>query len=169
VDLRRLSPALGGDLRAVLARGSPDAAACHCTAHYRAEAPAACRDRLLADGVSDGYLLYEERVPVAWCQCAPWTSFPTLARLPVPTPDAFAVTCLVVVPEARGRGLAHLLLRGVVADLRARRVPYVVACAHRLGPGYSSPLAELPESVCVAAGFRLERDDRECPIYGLAP
>jgi GNAT superfamily N-acetyltransferase len=155
-------------MASVLRRGGPEPDACHCTAYYRADAPAAFRDRLHAEGRSDGYLLYEDGRPVGWCQCGPLESFPALAARPASVAGSFAVTCMVVVPEARGRGLAHVMLREVVADLRARGARFVLACAHRLGPDYSSPLPELPESVCRAAGFRLERDHRECPLYGLA-
>jgi GNAT superfamily N-acetyltransferase len=75
---------------------------------------------------------------------------------------------MVLAPEARGKGLAHTLFREVLDDLRRRGVAYVVAFGHRLGPTYSSPLAELPESVCRKAGMSIERDDPECPRYGMA-
>jgi GNAT superfamily N-acetyltransferase len=168
--LRPLEASLRADFLAVLDRGSAESGPCRCTAYhirgYEKEGPA-CRDRMFAEGRSDGYLLYEDGRPVGWCQCGPWESFAMLASKPAPQQGAWAITCMVLAPEAKGRGLAHALLREVLADLRRRGVPYVTAMGHRLGPTYSSPLPELPESVCVKAGMVLEKDDPECPRYGL--
>jgi GNAT superfamily N-acetyltransferase len=170
VRLERLDPARREDLLSVLRRGSEESAACCCTAYHsrewQTEGPA-CRARLLDEGRSDGYLLYVDGRPVAWCQCGPWSSFAVIASRPPAVPDAWAVTCMVVVPEARGRGVAHTLLREVLADLRSRGARHVYAFGHRLGPTYSSPLPELPESVCAKAGMTLARDDALCPLYEL--
>jgi GNAT superfamily N-acetyltransferase len=174
--LERLTPDRREDLLSILRRGSDEAATCFCTAyHTRAwEEPGqglACRTRLLDEGRSDGYLFYVDGRPVAWCQCGPWGSFAVIAPRPPAVPDAWAVTCMVVVPDARGQGVAHALLGEVLADLRRRGARHVYAFAHRLGPTYSSPLPELPESVCLKAGMTLARDDPECPLYesALAP
>lgn len=163
--MHRLDPSRRGDFAAVLARGSAESAACACTAYHAADYGAACRERLFREGVSDGWVVYEGDTPVAWVQCGPCALF---ARAPkAPEPDAWIVTCLVIVPEARGRGLAHRILGAVLAELRARGARYVLAAGHRLGPAYSSPLPELPETVCVKAGMTLVRDDPECPLYGM--
>lgn len=170
LDLRPLSPGTREAFLSVLARGSEDAARCLCTAYHGADLaepgpPRACRDRLLREGVSDGVLLCEDEAPLAWCQFGPLDSFAAIARRPPVTDGTWAVTCMVVVPEARGRGLAHALLEAVLAEVRTRGARRVLAFAHRLGPGYSSPLPELPESVCIAAGMTLHKDHAECPVY----
>lgn len=169
--LRRVDASLRAELLALLTASGPEPAACLCTAYHGVKADAeraACRDGLLGPTGSDGYLLHVDGTAVAWCQCAPWTSFRVLAGRPPAVPDAWALTCMVLLPEARGKGLAHVLLQEVIADLRRHRVPHLYAFAHRLGPTYSSPLPELPESVCVAAGMQLARDDPECPLYEAA-
>lgn len=159
------------DFFAVLERSGDEPRTCLCTAFYGVDASQigrarACRDALIAAERSDGYLLYVGGRPVGWVQCGPLATFDAVAQTPA-EPGAWAITCLVLAPEARGQGLAHVLLADVLAVLRARGVPYVIAFGHRLGPTYTSPLAELPESVCVKAGMELLRDHPECPRYGL--
>lgn len=164
LTLRRLGAALSADFLAIMRQSSEESAQCLCTAYHGA-APAdapACRERLLAHA-PDGYLLYLDARPVAWCQCAPWDSFAVFSRQP--RPGSWIITCVVIPPDARGQGLCHALLRLVLEDLKSRGVRHVLACAHRLGPNYSSPLPELPESACVKAGMTLEHDDAECPRY----
>ncbi|MCI0343253.1 MAG: GNAT family N-acetyltransferase [Planctomycetales bacterium] len=170
--LRRLDASRREDFLALMRRGSEESAACLCTAYLGAGpepagAGSACRESRFREGLSDGYLLYDGAQAVAWCQVGPWASFPLLAKRPPPAPDAWALTCLVVAPEARRRGHAHALLREVLAEIARCGAPYAVAFGHRLGPTYSSPLPELPESVCRGAGMTLLRDDPECPLYGI--
>ena len=89
-----------------------------------AEENLALRDDLLARGEYDGYLLYVDDEPAGWCQVGPRDRLPKLVAEHDLTADpaAWAVSCLLLVPSARGRGLARALLAGVVADLRARGV-----------------------------------------------
>jgi len=172
LTLVHLTRALRGDFDSLIASGSADAASCCCTAYHGAKTDPegtgpACRARLLDQGTSDGFLLYRGETAVAWCQCAPWDSFALLAPRPPPLAGAWALTCIVIPEQHRGQGLAHALVAEVIRDLRRRGARAVVAFGHRLGPTYSSPLPELPESVCVRAGLRLVRDDPECPLYGV--
>ncbi|KAF0239690.1 MAG: hypothetical protein FD180_5198 [Planctomycetota bacterium] len=158
------------DFLAVMNKGSEESSRCLCTAYHGASlespgAPAACREALLKGGPVDGWLFYVGGVPSGWCQCAPWESFAVFSKRPPPEPGAWAITCLVIVPELRGRGFAHELFRRVLDEVHRKGAPAVVASAHRLGPGYSSPLPELPESVCISAGMTLLKDDPECPLY----
>lgn len=172
VDLHPLDASRRGDFLSIMDRGSPESPKCLCTAFHipdweQSDAGRTCRERLFREGRSDGYLLYVDGRAAGWCQCGPWPSFGTLSKEPPEVPDAWAITCMVLAREAQGKGLAHVLLGAVLAELRRRGAPHVHAFAHRLGPTYSSPLAELPESVCLKAGMSLERDHPECPIYGL--
>jgi ribosomal protein S18 acetylase RimI-like enzyme len=172
LSIRRLDAAQRDAFCAVLRSGSDESGPCMCTAYHQQgyDAPGAgqaCRDGMFDRGVSDGYLLYRDGRAVGWCQCAPWTSFAILGPKVPQHPDAWVMTCLVLARDAQGQGLAHRLVALVLDDLRRRGVPYVLACGHRLGPTYSSPLAELPESVCVKAGMTLVKDHPECPMYGM--
>jgi GNAT superfamily N-acetyltransferase len=174
LSLRPLDASTAPDFHEVLARAGPESARCLCTAAYvecwkdPALAPP-CRDAILAEGRSDGFLAYAAGVPVGWCQAAPRDGLLHLVRgrrLP-PDPSAWAISCVVVVPEARGKGLSHELLRLVVAELRQRRVPRVQVFACRYGPGEdTSAFVELPESLCRKAGMAIEQDHPTRPLYG---
>ena len=169
--LQPLSPARAGNLAGLLEASGPEPAACHCTAYHgiggeRPTEARACRARLAGASPADGFLLYNGAEPVLWAQCAPWDTFAVLRARPQP-PGTWALTCVVVPPGRRRSGLVHELLRRLPRTLSARGAVRLVAFAHRLGPTYSSPLPELPERACLAAGMRLERDDAECPLYAL--
>jgi GNAT superfamily N-acetyltransferase len=172
ITIEALDPSRRADFLAVLRAGRSDSSQCFCTAYHTRDwdkpgAGLACRERLFAEGRSDGFLLYEDGRPVGWCQVGPWASFGTIASKPPAVEGAWAVTCMVVVPEARRRGLGHRLLAHALEECRRRGAPAAIAMGHRLGPTYSSPLPELPESVCVKAGMALLRDDPGCPTYVL--
>jgi GNAT superfamily N-acetyltransferase len=171
VRIEPLDASRRADFLAVMSRGSEESGTCLCTAYHgcdyaKAGAGPACRDKLFSEGRSDGYLLYVDDRPAGWCQCGPWSSFAVLKN-PPKQPDAWAITCMVIAPEMKGKGLGHAIFRAVLDAIRLRGAPYVYAFGHRLGQTYSSPLAELPESVCVKAGMNLVKDDPECPIYGM--
>lgn len=87
------------------------------------------RDDLFDRGEYDGYLLYADDQPVAWCQAGPRDRLEKL-RLKYglePAPDTWAISCFVVAPEFRGLGAAHALLAGVLEDLAAQGVRRVEA------------------------------------------
>ncbi len=80
----------------------------------------------------------------------------------------WAVSCLVLVPEARRHGMCHTFIRFVLEGLRKRGVPRMQAFACRYGPDEdTSAFVEFPESVCRKAGMTLEHDHPMRPIYGL--
>ena len=113
------------------------------------------REELFDRGEYDGYLLFESDRPIAWCQVGPRDRLMRLARQfeLEPDPGAWAVTCFVVVPAARGRGVAKELLAGVLEDLPARGARRVEAFPRT---GDALELSELwngPESMFRAAGF----------------
>ena len=66
--------------------------------------------RLLAQGTVPGVLAYEGRDPVGWCAIEPRESFPRLehSRLLRPVDDrpAWAIVCLFVRADRRGRGVS---------------------------------------------------------------
>ena len=94
-----------------------------------AEENHALRERLFARGEYDGYLMHEGDTPVAWCQVGPRDRLEKLTRQfdLEADPAAWAITCFLVVPEARGRGLARELLEAVLEDLPGRGAQRVEA------------------------------------------
>jgi len=166
MEVRRLTPELDAAMLAFLGDGADGRGHCFCAAwwvptweEWKRRTPAenrATREDLLRRGERDGYLLLDAGRPVGWCQVGPRDR---LAKLVAqyglaPDPDAWAVTCVEVAPSHRGRGAAARLLKGVLADLRARGVRRV--------QGFPRPGAALepvqawtgPEGLFRSAGFR---------------
>lgn len=89
------------------------------------------RERLCAEieqaDVAPGVLGYAGDDPVGWCQVAPKQDFDRLLHSPSsvaprdePDPAAlWAITCFVVPPPHRRRGVAHDLLEGAVSHAAA--------------------------------------------------
>jgi GNAT superfamily N-acetyltransferase len=135
----------------------------------RAEDNCALRERVMDRGDYDGYLLYVESEPAAWCQCCPRHKLAHLERRLKLAPDleAWAIGCLFVAPSRRGQGLARALLEGVIADLKRRAVPRLEAYPRR---GSELDVGELwtgPEGLVTRLGFRLQREDERLPVYRL--
>lgn len=118
----------------------------------------ALRQDLCAEGHHDGLLAYVEGEPIGWCQLGPRDRLRKLvAQLGLePDPQVWAVTCFLVAPAERRRGVAAALLAEAIVVARE-------AGAHRV-EGY--PRAD-PESdgdawtgsepLFAAAGFELVR------------
>jgi GNAT superfamily N-acetyltransferase len=120
---------------------------------------AALRESLCDGGEYDGLLAFDGDDGVGWCQVGPRDRLTKLVAQLELEPDqaAWAVTCFVVSPAYRGRGVATALLRSAVA--RARE-----AGAHRL-EGYPRAGDRLddgeawtgPAALFANAGFELVR------------
>lgn len=172
LELKPLDASRAADFHSVLAHASAEAGKCLCTAAYveywkDASLARPCRDRR----VSDGFLLYRDGAAIGWCQAAPRDELVLLVRGRglAPDPAVWAISCLVLVPEARGKGLSHELLRRVLEVLRARGVRRLQAFACRYGPGEdTTAFVEFPESLCRKAGMALEADHPMRPIYGMS-
>ncbi len=129
----------------------------------------ALRESLFDRGEFDGYILYEDGTPVAWCQAGPRDRLGKLARQfgLAPDPGTWAMTCFVVPPPWRRKGYAARLLREATADMGARGARRVEAFPKRgegLEPG---ALWNGPEAMFLAAGFRVVRDDPVRPVLAL--
>ncbi|MFF2051978.1 GNAT family N-acetyltransferase [Leifsonia sp. NPDC058194] len=78
------------------------------------------------DAGSPGVLAVLDGEPVGWAAVEPYTAYPSLARSPITRrreddpADPWAVTCFVVRPEFRRRGIAGALLAGAVGHARDR-------------------------------------------------
>ena len=130
---------------------------------------AALRSDLCARGEYDGLLAYRDDDPVGWCQLGPRDR---LAKLVThlelePDPTVWAVTCFVVRPSERHRGVARALLEVATEVARADG-------AKRL-EGYPRVGGELEdgeawtgvESLFAAAGFRRLRDGQPRSVWSL--
>ncbi len=125
------------------------------TAAENAELRGALCDR----GEYDGLIAYQDNEPVGWCQIGPRDRLPKLvAQLRLePDPSVWAVTCFLVPPQWRRRGVATALLAGSIAAARD-------AGASRL-EGYPRNQAEEagemwtgPAGLYARAGFDVVRD-----------
>lgn len=81
---------------------------------------AALRDDLCGRGEYDGLLAYVDGAPVGWCQVGLRDRLGKLvAQLELePSPSTWAVTCLLVAPAHRRRGVAVALLAAAVETAR---------------------------------------------------
>jgi GNAT superfamily N-acetyltransferase len=66
-----------------------------------------------------GVLAYIDGKPAGWCAAAPREAYPRLARSrtlkPIDNQPVWSVTCFFIGSHARGKGVAHALLRAAVA------------------------------------------------------
>lgn len=113
------------------------------------------RKRLVSQGVFDGYLLYRNSVPVAWCQCHPRDAFPHITeRFELrPEGDVWAMTCFLVKRGQRHGGIMTELLDRVLADLRARGARAVEAYPRRLETFDELYAWNGPEQAFIERGF----------------
>lgn len=125
------------------------------------------RRKLFDRGEYDGYLLYRDDQPVGWCQCGPRDRLPNLVGEFgfKPEADVWALTCFLIVPGYRKRGLMRKLVAAVLDDLRTRGVTTVEAY-----PKTSRHLDDIdlwngPEQVFLDAGFSLLREAGARRIY----
>jgi len=127
------------------------------------------REELFDRGELDLYLLLEDGAPVGSCQCGPRDRLAKLVaqyRL-APDPEVWALSCFVLAPSARGRGLARTFLAGILDDLARRGVRHVQAFPKR-GTGLEAgEVWTGPEALFRGAGFTVERDDPARPVYGV--
>ncbi len=125
------------------------------------------RTLVIRTGESDGYLLYADERPIGWCQCLQRDRLEKLRtsyNLDKDR-DAWAITCLFIIPEYREMGLAHYFLAAILSDLKKKGIKYVQAFPRR---GENLPAGEVwtgPESLFVKAGFELYCDHPAYPIY----
>jgi len=179
VEVARLDRSRQADFHAVH-EDSGEGGWCYCVAWWvetwsgwmerTAEQNRALRQELLDRGEEDGYLAYVSGAPVGWCQVVQrdrLTKLVSQYRRP-PDPAVWAVTCFLILPDWRRKGVAARLLRGVIEDLRRRGVLLV--------EGYPRCGACLPdgeawtgtESLFREAGFQHAERGPAGPIYRLA-
>ena len=129
VRIERFRPELRDEFRS-LHSDANDAGWCRCVAWWvptwdgwgerTPEENAALRESLCDAGEYDGLLAFDDDLPVGWCQVGPRDRLAKLVTQLELEPDAsvWAVTCFVVAPSHRRRGVAALLLAEAVATAR---------------------------------------------------
>ncbi|MCK5645544.1 MAG: GNAT family N-acetyltransferase [Anaerolineales bacterium] len=125
------------------------------------------REVLLESGEYDGYILYDDEQPIGWCQVGTHKRLNKLvSQFSLDHgEDVWAITCFLIAPSYRRRGMANALLEGVLQDLETRGVRTVLAF-----PKVDPNLDELalwngPLSLFLRAGFTRFRDDPHRPIF----
>jgi GNAT superfamily N-acetyltransferase len=82
-----------------------------------------------------------------------------------PDPTVWAITCLLLVPPYRHKGLAHRFLGAVLADLRERGIRRVEAYP-RVGDGLDDgDVWNGPEALYLSAGFVLQQEVERRRVY----
>ncbi len=171
IEVRRLTPSDEADFLGLT--GSQICGGCHCVAWWvddweRGSSRTSDQNRLLRQelferGEHDGYLAYVRGEPVGWCQVGPRDRLKKLAGQFQLTPDPFAwaVTCFVVLPEHRRRGVATSLLTHVLSDLPARGARSLEAFPRHGNVEEAPELWNGPPALFAGAGFtEIGRDDR---------
>jgi ribosomal protein S18 acetylase RimI-like enzyme len=146
--------------------GAPPFEWCHCVAwdvptwdgfpERSAAENRALRERRLAAGRYDGYLLYVDGRVAGWCQCGPRDDWPKLGTqfALAPDPGTYAVTCFCILPEHRRQGLVHRLLGAILGDLRKRGATRVEGFPRPAGEHEDGEVWTGPLGVFTRAGFR---------------
>ena len=129
---------------------------------------AALRAELLDQGEYDGLLAYDGEDPVGWCQLGPRDRLEKLVgqvRLE-PSPAVWAVSCFLVAPRARCRGVARALLEAATETARAeggtRLEGYPRVDADEPGDLWTGP-----EALYLRAGFAPVGDAPPRRVYAL--
>lgn len=178
LQVRRLDASLREDFLRLHAADT-DLGWCRCVAWWvttwdgwgerTAEENLALRERLFGRGEYDGYLGYLEETPVAWCQVGPRDRLEKLTRELelAPGPACWAITCFVVAPGLRRRGLATGLLEAVLSDLGERGVSRVEAYP-RTGEGLDAgELWTGAAATHARAGFEHVKDAGRRAVFAL--
>jgi GNAT superfamily N-acetyltransferase len=127
----------------------------------------ALRQSLFDGGEDDGYLLHAEGEPVGWCQVGPRDRLAKLVaeyRL-TPEPDVWAATCLLLVPQVRGRGWARLLLEEIIRDLPNRGAAALEAYPRRGDDLPAEAIWTGPESLFLSLGFEMIQEHPRRPRF----
>jgi hypothetical protein len=121
------------------------------------------RETLFSRGEFDGFLLYEDDLPIGWSQVGPRNRLPNLVKMygADPRDNVTAVTCFALRPEYRRKGVVTEFLNLIVSELKATE--------NRVIQGF--PKRETkdpwtgPESSFMKCGFVKVVEHEKFPIY----
>jgi len=127
------------------------------------------RERLFKDGEYDGYLLYVNDKPVGWCQVGSRDRLEKLVKQfdLSPSPQTWAITCFLIAPAYRRRGLACYMLSEILKDLKKRNVKRVEAFPKTGSDCQTEDLWTGPAKIFLEAGFKTIDDDPEKIVMAL--
>jgi GNAT superfamily N-acetyltransferase len=134
-----------------------------------AEDNAALRERLCDAGEYDGLLAYAGDLPVGWCQLGPRDRLAKLVDQLALDVDAsaWAVTCFLVAPTWRRRGVATALLAEAIAVARAAGASRLEGYPRTGGTVADGEAWTGSEAVFTGAGFVLARADEPRSVYAM--
>lgn len=128
------------------------------------------RESLLAQGEYDGYLLFDDDEPIAWCQVGRRDRLVKLVhqmRLE-PDPTVWAVTCFLVAAKYRQQGVAEQMLWMLLIDLQEKGVDVVEAYPKR-GPDLDEfELWNGSERMFERVGFQFVKEVGQRTVWRLA-
>jgi ribosomal protein S18 acetylase RimI-like enzyme len=120
--------------------------------------------RIVKEWGECGKIVYVEGKALAYAQYAPPEYWPG-ARASSPNPisdDAVYLTCLCVLPYARGKGLGRVLLQSIEASLVKRRIKAIETLAVRNNEHPPGPIEFYLQN-----GFYIAKEDPRYPLLRL--
>lgn len=127
------------------------------------------RQKLFADGVHDGYLVYAGDALAGWVQAWRRDAFAKLATQfgVAPDEDSWMIGCVLILPGFREKGVARDALALIVDDLRLRGAKTIDAFPKR-GARDAGELWNGAESTYARLGFAVVKDDAKRPLLRLS-
>jgi GNAT superfamily N-acetyltransferase len=128
-------------------------------AERSAEENTSLRHLLCTRGEWDGLLAYDAEHAVGWCQVGPRDRLGKLvAQLELdPDPSAWCVSCFLVAPSHRGRGVAAALLAAAIALARAEGAGRLEGYPREGGRLEEGEAWTGPGALFTSAGFEVVR------------
>ncbi len=124
------------------------------------------REELFSRQIFDGYLLYVGDEPQGWCQVGQRDQYSNLLKVYglSPDPAVWSITCFLLNPELKSKGLTHTFLKLILDELRTNGIKRVQAFPH-LGENLSSEdVWPGPLSIFEKAGFTTLKMDARRPV-----
>jgi ribosomal protein S18 acetylase RimI-like enzyme len=180
IEIHPLSPSRLADFMAFFEgeafSDNPGWSSCYCQCFYEDHSKVhwpdrtavenrACANRRIVDGQMQGLLAYQAGLVVAWCNAAPRAMLHALDAEPIAFAERVGtISCFVVAPRMRGRGIATALLDAACRQLEAQGLRTAEANprleARSDGENHFGPL-----SMYLSAGFTVRRTETDGSVW----